>query len=70
MRTCLSHEVLHDAVEGENMATGCDLGTQGVRLQGDGALYLATCHHHHLPPSKTRRTQQKSLLVAVLAWLA
>ena len=49
MWTCLSHEVLHDAVEGEDVATGGDLGAQGVSLQGDGALHLATCHHHHLP---------------------
>lgn len=49
MCTCLSHEVLHDAVEGKYMATGGDLGTQWVGLQGNGALHLTACHHHHLP---------------------
>ncbi len=45
---CLSHEVLHDAVEGKDMATWCDLGAQRVCLQGNGALHFATSHHHHL----------------------
>ena len=50
--TRLSHEVLHDAVKSKDMATGGDLGAQGVGLQGYRALHLATCHHHHLPNIK------------------
>lgn len=44
----LSHEMLHDAMEGKDMATRGDLGAQWVVLQGYGTLHFATCHHDYL----------------------
>jgi len=44
----LSHEMLHDAMEGKDMATGSNLRAQGVCLQGDGTLHFPTCHHDYL----------------------
>jgi len=44
----LSHEMLHDAMESKDMATGSDLRAQWVCLQGYGTLHFATCHHDYL----------------------
>ncbi len=44
----LSHEMLHDAMEGKDMATGSDLRAQWVGLQGYGTLHFTTCHHDYL----------------------
>ena len=44
----LSHEMLHDAMKGKDMATRSDLRAQGVGLQGYGTLHFATCHHDYL----------------------
>ena len=44
----LSHEMLHDAVESKDVATGSDLRAQWVGLQGYGTLHFPTCHHDYL----------------------
>ena len=44
----LSHEMLHDAMKGKDMATRGYLRAQGVGLQGYGTLHFATCHHDYL----------------------